>query len=59
MKYHRFGHYHNEINGFQTKDFFSFFIFDFPIFVIRQYKDNHDKKGWSAFCFSLLGFNWI
>jgi len=58
MKFNKFGCYYNEIGGFQTKDLFSFFIFDFPIVVVRKYQNNHHKSGLSRYYISLLGLTW-
>jgi hypothetical protein len=39
-----FGTWYNEYGGFHIHDYFSLMINQFPIVVVRRYKDNHSRS---------------
>jgi hypothetical protein len=60
MKFSKFGRFYNEFGGMEIRDFFSFFIADFPIFVVRRYQNNHsslDEKLTRSYYIAILGFS--
>jgi hypothetical protein len=54
----KFGKFYNEFNGMQTKDYFSFWINDFPIVVVRRYMNCHSKDNETSYYVGFLGFTW-
>lgn len=56
MKNIIFGRHYNEYGGTQIYEYFSFWIFDFPVFVVRKEQDNHGMRGWRCWDIGMLGF---
>lgn len=50
-----YGRFYNEISGTQIKDYFSFWIMDFPVFVIRRYMDCHSYNGSITWYVGIIG----
>lgn len=60
MKYIKFGKWYNEYGGFEIHDYFSLMVNQFPIFVIRKYKNNHSEYEYGfSLSIGIFGFTVI
>lgn len=54
----KFGRFYNEFNKVQIRDYFSFWVFDFPIFVVRRYLFTHSIRNEYSYHIGIMGFSW-